>query len=209
MVNAISDFFGYDASVNLLPYDGEVYYYGLVINAEKAEHYHARLLKTIAWKNDEAVIYGKHIVTARKIAWIGDTGYAYRYSGTTRQATSWTRELLELKSPIEALTGTRFNSCLLNLYHHGQEGMGWHSDDEASLGKNTTIASLSLGAVRKFAFRHKRTKETIAMMLEPGSLLVMQGATQTHWQHSLPKSARITQSRINLTFRTIIQQESL
>ncbi|MFZ0510672.1 MAG: alpha-ketoglutarate-dependent dioxygenase AlkB [Candidatus Nitrosopolaris sp.] len=104
---------------------------------------------------------------------------------------------------VEKLTETKFNSCLLNLYHNGNEGIAWHSDDEKSLEKNSTIASLSLGAERKFSFKHKQTKQTISLVLEHGSLLIMKDATQTNWLHSLPKSKKITGPRINLIFRTM------
>jgi alkylated DNA repair dioxygenase AlkB len=115
----------------------------------------------------------------------------------------WTKELYELKEIVEKYAGTKFNSCLLNLYHNGNEGMGWHSDDEKPLGKSNTIASLSFGAERKFSFKHKQTKQIVSLVLEHGSLLVMTGTTQSNWLHSLPKSKNITQPRINLTFRTI------
>ena len=105
---------------------------------------------------------------------------------------------------VEEFAGVKFNSCLLNLYHNGDEGMGWHSDDEESLGKNNTIASLSLGAERKFLFKHKQTKQINSFILEHGSLLIMKDATQRNWLHSLPKSKIIVQPRINLTFRTIV-----
>jgi len=105
---------------------------------------------------------------------------------------------------VEKKLGTKFNSCLLNLYHDGNEGVGWHSDDEKSLGKNTTIASLSFGSERRFSFRHKQTKEIVSLVLEHGSLLVMKDMTQTNWMHSLPKSKKIINKRINLTFRTIV-----
>jgi alkylated DNA repair dioxygenase AlkB len=110
-----------------------------------------------------------------------------------------------LRRKVEEHVGIKFNSCLLNLYHNGNEGMGWHSDDEESLGKNNTIASLSFGAERKFSFKHKhkQTKQTISLVLEHGSLLIMKDATQSNWLHSLPKSKNITQPRINLTFRII------
>lgn len=198
------DLFGNDPTVNLLPADGTVNYYGRILDHAESLRYCDTLLQTIPWKNDEAVIFGKHIVTARKVAWYGDSHYAYAYSGTTKQALIWTEELRDLKSLIEILTGATFNSCLLNLYHDGNEGMAWHSDDEKSLGRNTTIASLSFGAERKFCFKHKRTQETVSLMLEDGSLLVMKDATQTHWLHRLPKSAKIRTPRINLTFRTIV-----
>jgi alkylated DNA repair dioxygenase AlkB len=131
----------------------------------------------------------------------------YTYSSTTKRALAWTTELSELKQIIEGYAGTKFNSCLLNLYHNGNEGMGWHSDDEKPLGKNNTIASLSFGAERKFSFKHKQTKQTVSVVLEHGSLLVMKGATQSNWLHSLPKSKNITQPRINLTFRTIHESQ--
>lgn len=192
-----------DAAVNLLPYDGEVIYCGTVLPQEKANRYFEVLMNEIPWRNDEVIIFGKHIVTKRKVAWVGDEGFAYTYSNTTRQAMPWTEELLELKQVAEEASGTKFNSCLLNLYHNGDEGMSWHSDDEKELGgPNTVIASLSLGAARKFSFKHKIDKERIDVVLGNGSLIIMQGATQRYWQHSLPKSAVIKHPRINLTFRT-------
>ena len=129
----------------------------------------------------------------------------YTYSNTTKRALAWTKELSELKQIAEEYAGIKFNSCLLNLYHNGNEGMGWHSDDEESLGKKNTIASLSFGAERKFSFKHKQTEQIVSLVLEHGSLLIMNGATQTNWLHSLPKSKNITQPRINLTFRTIFE----
>ena len=189
---------------NLLPYDGIVNYYGNVMPIDKANHYLDTLLNTIQWKNDEAIIFGRHIITKRKVAWYGDEGYSYTYSNTTKQALPWTQELLELKALTEELCGDKFNSCLLNLYHDGNEGMAWHSDDEKSLGKNTSIASLSFGAERKFGLKHRLSKEPIGLILEHGSLLVMKGATQTNWLHSLPKSTKIKTPRVNLTFRTMI-----
>lgn len=198
------DLFSNNNTENLLPYDGTVNYYGRVLKPQEASNYCEILMDTIAWKNDEAVIFGKHIITKRKAAWYGDAGYFYTYSGTTKQALAWTPELLALKQLVEDLTGVTFNSCLLNLYHNGGEGMAWHSDDESLLGKNTTIASLSFGAERKFSLKHKATKQAVSTLLENGSLLVMKDATQSNWLHSLPKSKKISRPRINLTFRTII-----
>jgi len=192
--------------INLLPYDGEANYHGLVMTPEQARHYFEVLLRDIEWKNDEAIIFNKHIITKRKVAWYGDRQFAYTYSKTTKLALPWTQELIELKLLAERLSGATYNSCLLNLYHDGSEGMAWHSDDEKSLGPNTVIASISLGATRKFAFKHKRSKETHSLILEHGSLLVMQGATQTHWLHRLPPTTTVSQARVNLTFRTIIDQ---
>lgn len=192
------------APLNLLPYDGETLYFGTIIEIEKATEYFNVLLNDIEWKNDEAKIFGKHFITKRKAAWYGDKPFEYTYSNTTKRALPWTPELLKIKKRAENISGTKFNSCLLNLYHSGDEGMSWHSDDEKILGKNTTIASVSLGAERKFAFKHKITKETIAINLENGSLLVMKGQTQSNWLHSLPKTKKIQHARINLTFRTVI-----
>jgi len=196
------DLFDFDPLLNLLPCDGELNYFGTIIPHNESENYLKKLLKTIEWKNDEAIIYGKHITTKRKVAWYGDHNYAYTYSNTTKHALEWTKELLELKAVIEKHTNTKYNSCLLNLYHNGEESMGWHSDDEAALGKNTSIASLSLGAERKFSLKHKLTKKTVSLTLESASLLVMKGTTQTHWVHCLPKMRNIESPRINLTFRT-------
>lgn len=190
--------------VNLLPFDGIVNYYGKIMPPADADHYLAALLNTIRWKNDEAIIFGKHIITKRKVAWYGNEGYSYTYSNTTKQALPWTKELLALKALTEEFCGDKFNSCLLNLYHDGAEGMAWHSDDEKSLGKDTSIASLSFGAERKFALKHRVSKEPRGIVLEHGSLLVMKGATQTNWLHSLPKSTRIKTPRVNLTFRTMV-----
>ena len=137
------------------------------------------------------------------MAWYGDTDFEYTYSKITKRALPWTAELVALKKIIEKKTGEKFNSCLLNLYHNGDEGMAWHSDAEKVLKKNGAIASLSLGAERKFTFKHKETKETISLILENGSLLVMKGSTQTSWLHRLPPTKLISKPRINLTFRSI------
>ncbi|WP_270086985.1 alpha-ketoglutarate-dependent dioxygenase AlkB family protein [Sphingobacterium sp. SYP-B4668] len=193
----------YDSSKNILPYDGEVYYYGRMIEAVQADHYYSRLLDSISWRNDEAVIFGKHILTKRKVAWYGDLPFSYTYSNITKSALPWTDELLELKNKVQEVTGEQYNSCLLNLYHNGEEGMAWHSDGEKDLKKNGAIASMTFGAERKFAFKHKDTKQVIALELAHGSILVMKGITQSHWLHRLPPSKKPYGARINLTFRTI------
>lgn len=199
------DLFGNDPSINLLPHGGTVNYHGAILGVDETRRYYETLLHDIPWKNDEAVIFGRHIVTARKVAWYGDSDFSYTYSGTTKQARAWTPELAELKTLVEKLTHTVFNSCLLNLYHDGNEGMAWHSDDEKSLGKDSTIASVSFGAEREFRLKHKRTDDKISVLLESGSLLVMKDATQTHWLHCIPKSKKVTTPRINLTFRTMVR----
>ncbi|WP_394758845.1 alpha-ketoglutarate-dependent dioxygenase AlkB family protein [Flavobacterium sp.] len=192
-----------DSLKNILPNDGTVNYYGKLLSNKDANQYFDSLMNTIDWKNDQAIIYGKIIITKRKVAWYGDANFEYTYSKTTKRALPWTKELLELKSIVEEKTGEKFNSCLLNLYHNGDEGMAWHSDAEKDLKKNGAIGSLSFGAERKFAFKHKETKETVSLILEHGSLLVMKGTTQTNWFHRLPPTKLITKPRINLTFRFI------
>lgn len=189
---------------NLLPKDGTVNYYGVVMPLADANTYLEVLLNTVEWKNDEAIIFGKRIITKRKVAWYGSDAFKYTYSNTTKEALLWTPELLVLKAAIEERTGETFNSCLLNLYHDGSEGMAWHSDGEKDLKKNGFIASVSFGAQRRFAFKHKQTEDVINMFLEHGSLLVMKDETQTNWLHRLPPVKNITKPRVNLTFRTIV-----
>ncbi|HBW81787.1 MAG TPA: alpha-ketoglutarate-dependent dioxygenase AlkB [Sphingobacterium sp.] len=151
------------------------------------------------------MIFGNEIVTKRKVALYGDQAFEYSYSNTTKRALPWTKELLELKKIAEEQTQETYNSCLLNLYHNGDEGMAWHSDGEKDLKKHGAIASLSFGAERKFAFKHKTSKEKIDLILGHGSLLVMKGLTQTYWLHRLPPTKKAFSARINLTFRSIDQ----
>lgn len=194
----------FENASNLLPYQGCVEYFGKIFNNEEANYFQNQLFKHIEWRNDEALIFGKRIITKRKVAWYGEKPFAYTYSGVTKQALPWTEALLMLKKKVETTTKASYNSCLLNLYHDGDEGMAWHSDREADLLKNGSIASLSFGAERRFGFKHKQTGETLYILLEQGSLLEMKGETQTFWLHRLPPSKKIKTLRINLTFRTII-----
>ncbi|REA59674.1 alpha-ketoglutarate-dependent dioxygenase AlkB [Dyadobacter luteus] len=193
-----------DKERNWLPEGGIVYYYGRVLNQQQSDHYLKVLLSDIEWRNDEAIIFGKKLITKRKVAWYGEQPFEYSYSNVTKHALPWTDALLELKLLIERESGETYNSCLLNLYHNGDEGMAWHSDGEKDLKKDGAIGSLSFGAERKFAFRHKQTKEKVDMYLEHGSLLVMKGTTQTHWLHRLPPAKKVSEPRVNLTFRTIV-----
>jgi alkylated DNA repair dioxygenase AlkB len=190
---------------NLLPYDGIVNYYGKIMPVASANTYLEALLNTIAWANDKAVIFGKLIITKRKVAWYGDTAFEYTYSNTTKRALSWTPELTKLKQLAEQLSGETYNSCLLNLYHTGDEGMAWHRDEERDLKRDGAIASMSFGAERKFSFKHRENKHTLSVFLEHGSLLVMKGTTQSHWLHRLPPTKLVTKPRVNLTFRTIAE----
>lgn len=200
-------------NINLLPSDGEVFYFGKVFSEKDADFYLENLLRTIDWKNDEAFILGKHIITKRKVAWYGDQPFSYTYSKSTKYALPWTNELLTLKNIAEEKSGSTYNSCLLNLYHSNEEGMAYHSDDEKMLQEEGAIASLSFGAQRNFLFRHKKAKEnnlpTVSLTLEHGSLLVMQGATQKNWLHRLPPTKKLSGARVNLTFRTIVQFDDL
>lgn len=189
---------------NWLPYDGIVNYYGTIYDHPEAKSLTQALLNNIEWRADEAVIFGKKIVTKRKVAWYADQPFPYRYSGTTKTALPWIQELESIKIKVEDRTGESFNSCLLNLYHSGEEGMAWHSDGERELRKNGAIASISLGAERKFCFKHKQTKQVINLQLEHGSLLIMKDATQTHWLHRLPPTKKAQDLRVNLTFRQIV-----
>lgn len=186
---------------NILPCDGKVIYYGKIVEPNIANIYTDLLFSNIEWKNDEAIIFGKHIITKRKAAWYGDKAYPYTYSNTTKHALPWTKELLELKKLAEEKTNAMYNACLLNLYHNGDEAMAWHSDDEKELAKNGCIASFSFGAERKFMFKHKKSGQTISILLENGSLLAMMDTTQTNWLHKLTKSVKIKTPRVNLTFR--------
>jgi len=199
------DLFNQNTIQNILPFDGEAIYHGLVLNRNQCNAYYQKLLNEIPWENDQAIVFGKHYITKRKVAWFGDEEYNYKYSGVTKQAYIWTPELLELKKKIEEISETTYNSCLLNLYHNGEEGMAWHSDGEKTLLDNGTIASVTLGAERKFSFKHKETKQRIDIVLENGSLLLMKGTTQKNWLHRLPPTKRVHSPRINLTFRTIIR----
>ncbi|TYP99192.1 alkylated DNA repair dioxygenase AlkB [Tenacibaculum adriaticum] len=192
-----------DELQNLLPKNGTVNYYGLVFSRQQADELYDVLLNTIEWRNDEAIIFGKRMVTKRKVAWYAEKPFEYTYSKVTKHALPFTEDLLKIKSTVEKVTNETYNSCLLNLYHDGAEGMAWHSDGEKDLKKNGAIASVTFGAERKFGFKHKETKEVVSLVLEHGSLLVMKDETQTHWLHRLPPTKIKHRPRVNLTFRTI------
>ena len=162
----------------------------------------ARLIAETDWRAEKIKLWGKEILQPRLTAWHGDKRYSY--SGLTLEPAPWTPLLAEIRDAISAACGHAFNSVLLNLYRHGGDSMGMHSDDEPELGLNPVIASLSLGATRTLVFKHKRDKETFKLDLHHGSLLVMAGATQHHWQHGINKAPSITQPRLNLTFRFIV-----
>lgn len=191
--------------MNLLPYDGTCTYHAAVFDAETSDCLFQQLLVEIPWQADEVILFGKKFITNRKMAWFADDGIAYTYSNARKEANSWIPTLLEIKKKVEEFTNEKFNACLLNIYHDGNEGMGWHSDDEKEIVANSTIASVSFGVGRNFRFRHKKTKEMASVLLENGSVLLMKNETQQYWQHTLPKSKRVVKPRINLTFRQMIK----
>ena len=190
---------------NILPFDGECIYYGPIFDLVTANNYFDRLMVETPWKNDEVNLFGKNIITARKVAWYGNKNFFYSYSNAGKIAREWTTDLLEIKEMVESISDVKYNSCLLNLYENGDQGLGWHSDDE-EMGKNANIASVSFGAERRFDLRHKGSKETVHQVLDHGSLLIMKGATQTFWKHQLPKARKVREPRVNLTFRRMISQ---
>ena len=194
-----------DCIKNILPKDGVVYYHPEIINEASSVNLMNVLQESLLWESDRLIMFGQVITTRRKVSWVGDQNCSYTYSGIKKNPQAWTPELLLIKAMLEKIAGSEFNSCLLNLYHDGNDSMGWHSDDEKELDGKATIASLSLGASRKFSFRNRKDKTTISLLLENGSALIMQAPTQEYWQHSLLKTKAITAPRINLTFRKIIR----
>lgn len=191
-------------ATNFLPFDGIALNHGVIFNPKKAQKYLETFLEEIDWRQDEVLMFGKKIITKRKVAWYAEDGVEYFYSGSKKKGLPFTQNLLQLKSEVENITQESYNSCLLNLYHDGEEGMGWHSDDEKTIVPESSIASVSFGAERKFSFKHKESKQTISIALANGNLLEMKGKTQQFWWHSLPKSKKVKAVRINLTFRKMI-----
>jgi alkylated DNA repair dioxygenase AlkB len=186
---------------NLLHQDGIALYHEKAIPENQIKQLFDELFNNINWENEKVVMFGKEIITKRKVAFYSDPSIAYTYSSRTKIGLPWKETLITLKNIVESITKEKYNACLLNLYHNGEEAMGWHCDNEKEIVGNSSIASLSIGASRKFSFKHKVTKETISIQLGNGSLLEMKGTIQQHWWHSLPKSKKVTESRINLTFR--------
>ena len=200
----MTDLFAPPPTDNLLPYDGTVNDLGVVIDYPSPLYY--ALLTTLPWQPDIVTLFGKTHVTTRQIVWMGDSDASYQYSGHTRQTIAWTDSVFHVKHHIEQQLlkigiNAEFNSCLLNYYPSGDDGMGYHADDEKELGHQPVIASLSLGATRKFVFKHKKTQDKVELYLESGQLIVMHGATQQYWKHSITKTKTVDEGRISLTFR--------
>lgn len=192
-----------DAVIKPLPKDGSIEYFPKIFDSIECNDLFQKLLNSVNWQPDELVMFGKKIITKRKVAWIGDSDCTYTYSGVKKQPQAWTSELLMLKTKAEELSQCKFNTCLLNLYHNGEEGMGWHSDDEPELDHKASIVSISFGATRKFSFKHKIDNTKHTLLLEHGSALVMRPPIQNFWSHSLLKTKLPIGPRINLTFRKI------
>ncbi|WAI88980.1 hypothetical protein SC65A3_02469 [Psychrobacter sp. SC65A.3] len=202
----MTDLFAPKPTNNLLPYDGQVNDLGIVIDYPSPLFYN--LVTELPWQEDIVTLFGKTHVTTRQIVWMGDSDIDYQYSGHTRQTIPWTDTVFHVKHHIEQKLldlgiDANFNSCLLNYYPSGEDGMGYHADDERELGEQPVIASLSLGATRKFVFKHKKTQDKVELYLESGQLIVMHGDTQSFWKHSITKTKKVTTGRISLTFRQI------
>jgi len=190
-----------EPGLNLLPNDGIVIYHPMAFSPKEIKEYFECLSAEITWQKDVVKLFGKTYITDRKVAWYAEKPFIYRYSGQSKKALAFTQTLMDIKLRVEKLTGSEYNACLLNFYHNGSEGMGWHSDNEKSISPNSSIASVSLGALRKFKFKHKTHGHKIDLVLDSGSVLDMRGETQEFWLHALPKNTKLKGERINLTFR--------
>ncbi len=189
---------------NLLVKDGEVFYFSLFFSKTESDTFLELLFQEIPWKHEPIKIFGKQVLQPRLTAWIGDPGLDYSYSGIKMQPSPWTTGLSEIKRKVEKHLGLKFNSALLNQYRNQSDGVGWHSDNEKELGIDPIIASVSLGESREFQFKHRSDGNLKAsVLLQHGSLLLMQGKTQHYWIHSIPKRRQAMLPRINITFRQI------
>ncbi|MFZ9156620.1 MAG: alpha-ketoglutarate-dependent dioxygenase AlkB family protein [Ilumatobacteraceae bacterium] len=193
--------FGHGDVRQVLPYDGDVRYHTDVFSVTESRAHLAALIDETPWESRNIVLFGREVAQPRLACWYGDR--AYTYSGLTLEPREFTSRLRDLCGVAERFADRSFNTVLLNLYRDGRDSMGWHADDERELGSEPVIASLSFGAVRKFRFRHRESREVVNVDLEPGSVLVMRGLTQHRWMHDLPKTTRVTEPRVNLTFRHI------
>lgn len=190
---------------NILPSGGEVYYIPKLFSKEKSDEYFSRLMTDIQWKQEPIKIFGREILQPRLTAWYGDVNKPYTYSGLIMEANEWIPVLEDLKSAADQYSGSTSTSALLNLYRNGNDGLGWHRDNEKVLGPTPVIASLSLGEERLFQLRnYADKKQVITLELEHGSLMIMKGSTQRNWEHRIPKTKKLKGPRINITFRTVL-----
>jgi alkylated DNA repair dioxygenase AlkB len=186
---------------NLLPTDGVLRYISQFLTLIESDELFRKLHNELNWQPDVIKMYGKEIITARKVIWMSQNNLPYTYSGTLKQGIPFTEEIAFLKNKLEQYTNTKFNACLLNFYQNGKQAMGWHSDNESSIVPNSTIASISLGAERDFYFKHKQSNQKVSVFLENGSLCLMENQIQQYWLHQLPVRTKVLAPRINLTFR--------
>ena len=186
--------------------DAELFFYPQLLESNQADILLASLRQEIEWTQNTIRFYGKESLVPRLEAWYGDPGKSYSYSGIHMNPKPWTQNLIQIKKAIEPIAKVTFNSVLINYYRDGKDRVAWHSDDEKELGQNPVIGSISLGAERKFKMRHRQYKTNglkYEIMLNHGSFLLMKGTTQHHWMHEIPRTAKPTDPRINLTFRII------
>jgi alkylated DNA repair dioxygenase AlkB len=182
-----------------------VTYYPDFLTVEDADELFERLQSTCRWKQLPVRIFGRDVLQPRLTGFYAGKGVRYVYSGLKLEGGGWTRELDVLRQKVESCSGETFNSALLNLYRTGRDYMGWHRDNESALGKNPAIASVSLGAPRKFQLREYDTKTNLVTLeLSHGSLLLMKGESQHRWEHRLPKAPQVNGQRINITFRRVL-----
>lgn len=176
------------------------------LDVDRTDVLREKMLGSLDWDQRPIFMFGRKVLQPRLTAFHGDDHVAYRYSGQTLHARPWTGDLSEIRERLEAVLGIRFNSVLCNLYRDGRDSMGWHADDEVELGQNPVIASISLGAARRFLLRARQGDDRLELVLRNGSLLVMAGDCQHFWQHQVPRTARPVGARLNLTFRTVFRR---
>lgn len=197
--------FLYSDDPNLIPFQGETVFYPEFFSREVADYYLEKLKTTLDWKQEPIRMFGKLVMQPRLTALYGDEDRPYGYSGISMTPGIWTAELKQMKDKLREFTGIEFTHVLCNYYRDGQDSMGWHRDNEAVLGKNPSIASVTFGATRMFQIRHYETKgHKIQIPLTHGSLLMMSGESQHHWEHQIPKTKKTLGPRINLTFRKLL-----
>ncbi len=194
-----------NSSNNILPFNGEVFFYPAFFTKDESDMYLQTLLSEIEWKQEPIKLFGKTVMQPRLTAWYGDGDKTYTYSGITMQPRNWSPALKTIKEKIEIVSPVKFTSALLNLYRNGLDSMGWHRDNEKELGQNPVIASVSFGGTRTFRLRNYHNKSIIkSIELTHGSLLIMQGEIQHYWEHQIPKTSAPVKERINITFRVIV-----
>lgn len=192
----------------LIHNDGKLYLAKNFLPRERANALHAALLQQLDWQDEFIRIFGKTILSPRRVCWYGDSEAIYTYSGIRHSPSPWPGLLLQLRNQLQRFTNRPFNAVLANLYRDNNDSMGWHADKEKELGPAPCIASISLGSSRTFKIRHNKTKRTLSVEMTNGSLLLMVGDLQKKWQHSVPKSKRHSPSRINLSFRYIYSSQT-